>query len=143
VDIIKIFRRYIKGKKLVFSFVLIILLILNYLRTLAPLLIGKVFGILNNISTSTLPFFINNFINSFEQSSQLLTVAILIVVIALFRDFIHMFSDFMIADISEDQGYIYLTSTMRRMGVEEELEKVGAQEGDTVRLVDFEFTYHK
>jgi GTP-binding protein len=46
-------------------------------------------------------------------------------------------------NISEDQGYIYLTSTMRRMGVEEELEKVGAQEGDTVRLVDFEFTYHK
>ena len=104
-DILKIFRRYIDGKKLVFSFVLLILLTLNYLRTLAPLLIGKVFGILNNITSSTLPFFINDFINSFEQSGQLLTVALLIVGIALFRDLIHMFSDFMIANISEDLGY--------------------------------------
>jgi GTPase len=46
-------------------------------------------------------------------------------------------------NISEDQGYIYLTSTMRKMGIEEELDKLGAKEGDTVRLVDFEFTYHK
>lgn len=46
-------------------------------------------------------------------------------------------------NLSDDQGFIYLTSTMRKMGIEKELDKMGAKEGDTVRLVDFEFTYYK
>lgn len=46
-------------------------------------------------------------------------------------------------NLSDDQGFIYLTSTMRKMGVESELERLGAKEGDTVKLLDFEFTYYK
>ena len=46
-------------------------------------------------------------------------------------------------NLSDDQGFIYLTSTMRKMGVEIELERLGAKEGDTVKLLDFEFTYYK
>lgn len=46
-------------------------------------------------------------------------------------------------NLTDDQGFIYLTSTMRKMGVESELERLGAKEGDTVKLLDFEFTYYK
>ncbi len=104
-DILKIFKRYIKGRVLEFSLILIILFALNYLRTLVPLLISKIFGILNDISVSTLPFFVNNFINQFDIRGQLLSIALLIVGIAIIRDLIHMFSDYMIANISEDLGF--------------------------------------
>lgn len=44
-------------------------------------------------------------------------------------------------NLSEDQGMIYLLSVMRKMGVDDELEKLGVKEGDTVKLCDFEFEY--
>jgi GTP-binding protein len=46
-------------------------------------------------------------------------------------------------NLSDDQGFIYLTATMRKMGIEEELNRLGAKEGDNVRLLDFEFTFFK
>ena len=46
-------------------------------------------------------------------------------------------------NISEDQGFMYLLSTMRKMGVEDELVRRGVKEGDTVRLCDFEFEYYE
>ena len=45
-------------------------------------------------------------------------------------------------NISDDQGLLYLTNVMRKMGVDDELEKMGIEEGDTVRLCDFEFEYY-
>lgn len=50
---------------------------------------------------------------------------------------------YQMTNLTDDQGFIYLTSTMRKMGVEAELERLGAKEGDTVKLLDFEFTYYK
>lgn len=44
-------------------------------------------------------------------------------------------------NISEDQGMMYLISTLRKIGVEDELVNLGIKDGDTVRLVDFEFEY--
>lgn len=46
-------------------------------------------------------------------------------------------------NISDDQGLMYLISTMRKMGIENELIKRGIKDGDTVRLCDFEFEYYE
>ena len=48
---------------------------------------------------------------------------------------------FRMTNISTDEGLLYLTSLLRKMGVEDELRDQGIQEGDTVKLVDFEFDY--
>jgi GTP-binding protein len=45
-------------------------------------------------------------------------------------------------NISTDEGLLYLTTTLRKMGVEQELKKLGVQNGDTVKLKDFEFEYY-
>jgi GTPase len=44
-------------------------------------------------------------------------------------------------NISTDEGLLYLTSILRKMGVEKELIDMGIQDGDTVKLCDFEFTF--
>ncbi len=46
-------------------------------------------------------------------------------------------------NLSDDQGVARLISYLTRLGVEKELEKKGAQDGDSVRIADFEFTYSK
>ena len=46
-------------------------------------------------------------------------------------------------NLSDDQGVARLIAYLARLGVEKELEKKGAKDGDTVRLADFEFTYSK
>lgn len=45
-------------------------------------------------------------------------------------------------NISTEEGLMYLTSIMRKMGIEDELRSLGIQEGDIVKLVDFEFEYY-
>lgn len=42
-----------------------------------------------------------------------------------------------------DESATRFASQLRRMGIDEELRKQGAQEGDTVRILDFEFEYHE
>jgi len=46
-------------------------------------------------------------------------------------------------NISDDQGFMYLTSTMRKMGIEKALKENGAKDGDTINLLDFSFTYYE
>lgn len=40
-----------------------------------------------------------------------------------------------------DEGARRFAKKLRRMGVDEDLQKMGVQEGDTVRILDFEFEY--
>ena len=40
-----------------------------------------------------------------------------------------------------DEGIRRFSNKLRRMGVDEELEKMGAEEGDLVKILDFEFEY--
>ena len=40
-----------------------------------------------------------------------------------------------------DEGIRRFSNKLRRMGVDEELSKMGAKEGDTVKILDFEFEY--
>jgi len=46
-------------------------------------------------------------------------------------------------NISEDQGIMYLLSTLRKMGVDDKLEQMGIKDGDIVRLCDYEFEYYE
>ena len=46
-------------------------------------------------------------------------------------------------NISTDEGVMKLASILNKMGVEAALKKSGAQDGDTVRIVDFEFEYYE
>lgn len=48
---------------------------------------------------------------------------------------------FRMTNISDDQGLMYLLQTMRKMGIDDELERRGVKNGDTVRLCEFEFEY--
>lgn len=44
-------------------------------------------------------------------------------------------------NISEDEGMMKLIKYLNDIGVDKELSKMGAQNGDTVILEDFEFEY--
>ncbi|MCQ2752882.1 MAG: GTPase ObgE [Bacilli bacterium] len=44
-------------------------------------------------------------------------------------------------NISTDEGLLRLLSYLRKIGVDDELEKMGAKDGDTVYLMDFAFEY--
>ena len=46
-------------------------------------------------------------------------------------------------NLTTEDGLMYFLSTIRKMGVEDELRKRGIQDGDTVRIVDFEFEYYE
>ncbi len=42
-----------------------------------------------------------------------------------------------------DEGIKRFSNKLRKMGIDEELEKMGADDGDMVRILDFYFEYHK
>jgi Obg family GTPase CgtA-like protein len=44
--------------------------------------------------------------------------------------------------LSTDQGVMSLLQYLRKIKVEDALEQMGVQEGDTVIIGEFEFTYH-
>lgn len=44
-------------------------------------------------------------------------------------------------NITTDEGMLKLLTHLRAVGVDDELEKMGAKNGDTVKLCDFEFEY--
>jgi len=46
-------------------------------------------------------------------------------------------------NISTDEGVMKLASILNKMGVEDALKKNGIKDGDTVRIVDFEFEYYE
>lgn len=45
-------------------------------------------------------------------------------------------------NISTYQGLLYLTTTLRKMGVEKELVRLGIQDGDIVRICDYEYGFY-
>ena len=42
-----------------------------------------------------------------------------------------------------DEGIKRFSNKLRKMGIDVELEKMGADDGDMVRILDFYFEYHK
>lgn len=50
---------------------------------------------------------------------------------------------FRMTKFTTEEGILRFTRRLRKMGVDEKLEELGAQEGDLVRILDFEFEYRK
>lgn len=48
---------------------------------------------------------------------------------------------FRMTKFTTDEGILRFTRRLRKMGVDDKLEELGAQEGDIVRILDFEFEY--
>lgn len=46
-------------------------------------------------------------------------------------------------NISTDEGMMKLIAYLNKIGIDEELRKMGAKDGDIVKLVDFEFEYYE
>ena len=44
-------------------------------------------------------------------------------------------------DKTFEEAYERFSNKLRRMGIDEELEKMGIQDGDTVKIFDFEFEW--
>ena len=44
-------------------------------------------------------------------------------------------------NFNTEESYERFSNKLRRMGIDEELEKMGIKEGDTVRIFDFEFEW--
>lgn len=50
---------------------------------------------------------------------------------------------FRMTNFTTDEGMLRFTKRLRKMGIDDKLEEIGAQEGDLVHLLDFTFEYRK
>ena len=50
---------------------------------------------------------------------------------------------FRMANFETDEGLLRFTKRLRKMGIDDKLEEMGAKEGDLVHLLDFTFEYRK
>mgnify|MGYP004677326419 CR=1 FL=1 len=44
---------------------------------------------------------------------------------------------------SSEEGMLRFARSLRRMGIDDKLESMGAKEGDIVKILDFSFEYRK
>lgn len=103
--ILKIISRYSRNLIVPIIGIAIFTISLNYIRSLIPLYISKVFDILGETDKSTLPAFINNFFLNHTVIEQLIIVMVCIMVTAAVRETINICSDLTIAYTSETIGY--------------------------------------
>ena len=50
---------------------------------------------------------------------------------------------FKMTNFNTEESYVRFSNKLRRMGIDEELENMGIEEGDTVRILDYEFEWTK
>ena len=50
---------------------------------------------------------------------------------------------FKMTNFNTDEALLRFSKKLRGMGIDDELEKMGIQEGDIVRILDYEFEYTK
>lgn len=50
---------------------------------------------------------------------------------------------FKMTNFNTEEAFVRFSNKLRRMGIDEELEKMGIQEGDIVRILDYEFEWSK
>ncbi len=50
---------------------------------------------------------------------------------------------FRMTKFTTEEGILRFTKRLRKMGIDDKLDELGAQEGDTVKILDFEFEYRK
>ena len=103
--ILKVFKKYMKNNLINFVLSIVILVVLNYVRSLMPLFIGKVFGLLGNDNSTTLPPILDRIFVNQSVPSAIFLVALSIVATALIRDILNLWADIEIANVSEGVGY--------------------------------------
>lgn len=102
---IKLLFRYLKKHWLLFVITIVMLFTLNYIRSLIPLLIGKVMQIVDkNEYSSNLPEYLESFFKSENKQVLLLTCMIVICLVAIVRDVLNLFVDVNITKVSESVG---------------------------------------
>lgn len=102
---IKLLFRYLKKHWLLFVITIVMLFTLNYIRSLIPLLIGKVMQIVDkNEYSSNLPEYLESFFKSENKQVLLLTSMIVICLVAIVRDVLNLFVDVNITKVSESVG---------------------------------------
>ena len=50
---------------------------------------------------------------------------------------------FKMTTFSSDEAVLRFAKKLRKLGIDDELEKMGAKEGDLVKILDFDFEYRK
>ena len=50
---------------------------------------------------------------------------------------------FSMTKFNSEEGMLRFAKKLRMMGIDDELEKMGAKEGDIVKILDFDFEYRK
>ena len=50
---------------------------------------------------------------------------------------------FQMTNFNTEESFFRFSSKLRRMGIDDELEKMGIEEGDIVKILDYEFEYTK
>ena len=104
---LKLFLRYIKKHWLFLVLTILLVVILNYLRSIIPILTSTFIAIVENktIEESELPFFLFPFYNEASTiAAKLMVTSLLIVCIAFIREIINIFVDVSIYSISEIVG---------------------------------------
>ena len=46
-------------------------------------------------------------------------------------------------NFNTDEAFVRFSKKLRKMGIDEELEKMGIEEGNIIRILDYEFEYTK
>ena len=104
-SMIKLIKKFIKGNITYFLLSFLLIIGLNYIRSLVPLFISKVFDILGQDNGIKLPLFIENLFDGNNIAVQLTIAAAAIVVVSVLRDILNLGLDFTIAEASEGMGY--------------------------------------
>lgn len=103
----KLFLRYIKKHWALLIITLILVISLNYIRSIVPKLVGTFVAIVNHkpIKDSETPSFLLPFYeNAFSIQEQLLTTALLVTLVAFVREIINIICDVNVYKISEVVG---------------------------------------
>ncbi len=104
-NVVRLLNKFSKKFLWIIGLIVGVTFLLNYIRSLVPLLIGQVFSILEN-KESNLPDYLLFFFNNKEGISAIITVAVSILCVCLVREIVNVFSDFIIGYAGESIGYV-------------------------------------
>lgn len=95
-----------KGHVFDFILSLVLIFVLNYIRSLIPLFIGRVFSLFGEGETTTLPKYIEYFFKDTNSvPGTILLVAVALVITAIVRDLLNFWADLKITHVSAGVGY--------------------------------------
>lgn len=115
---LKLFARYIKKHFVLFIVTLLLVISLNYIRSIIPKLVGTFVAIINKklVKDSEIPSFLLLFYkDSFSFQEQLFTTALIVALVALIREIINIICDVSVTKISEEVGCKILVDYLKKV----------------------------